>query len=104
MQLDDQLVKSNLAHLNVFVALSLGCVAQLGEETFLLFNQPTEAASLGDKQKVKLTLHYDSQFSPLSLFLYGFLPLRHISLYPLSVKLKCSLTDFLPTCLHHVDP
>lgn len=53
MHLDYQMVKSNLAHLNAFAALPLGCVTQLGGGTFLLFNQPTEAAQLRDKQKVK---------------------------------------------------
>lgn len=58
--LDYQMVKFNLAHLNVFAALPLGCVTQLGAGTFLLFNQPTEAAQLRDKQKVMTTLHHDS--------------------------------------------
>lgn len=62
VQLDYQMVESNLAHLNVFAALPLGCVTQLGAGTFLLFNQPTEATQLRDKQKVKMTLHHDSQF------------------------------------------
>lgn len=60
--LDYQMVKFNLAHLNAFAAFPLGALLQLGAGSFLLFNQPTEAAQLRDKQKVKMTLHLDSQF------------------------------------------
>lgn len=62
MPLDYQMVKFNLAHLNAFAAFPLGALLQLGAGSFLLFNQPTEAAQLRDKQKVKMTLHLDSQF------------------------------------------
>lgn len=96
MPLDYQMVKFNLAHLNAFAALPLGCVTLLGAGTFLLFNQPTEAAQLRDKQKVKTTLHHDTlHFYTVILFCcLGFLPPRHVTPYALFLEMIFRLTVF----------